>query len=79
MDVYGCMGWDGNAMGAGLPYAIGCQIGNPNKKVIDIDGDGSFLMTMSDMKTIVEYNLPVKILILNNINKVLIWKNISKL
>lgn len=65
-------------MGAGLPYAIGCQIGNPNKKVIDIDGDGSFLMTMSDMKTIVEYNLPVKILILNNNSQdmVRVWETL---
>ena len=53
-------------MGAGLPYAIGAQIANPNKTVVLIDGDSSFNMTMSDMKTIVEYNLPIKIMILNN-------------
>lgn len=65
-------------MGAGLPYAIGCQIGNPSKKVIDIDGDGSFLMTMSDMKTMVEHNLPVKILVLNNNSQdmVRVWETL---
>jgi len=65
-------------MGVGLPYAIGCQIGNMDKRVIDIDGDGSFLMTLSDMKTIVEYDLPVKILILNNNSQdmVRVWETL---
>jgi acetolactate synthase-1/2/3 large subunit len=53
-------------MGAGLPYAIGAQIANKNKLVVDIDGDSSFNMTLSDMKTIVENKLPVKIAIMNN-------------
>lgn len=53
-------------MGAGLPYAVGAQIANPNKTVICIDGDSSFNMTLSDMKTIVENKLPVKIAIMNN-------------
>ena len=53
-------------MGAGLPYAIGCQIANRDKLVIDIDGDSSFNHTLSDMKTIKEYNLPVKIAIMND-------------
>lgn len=53
-------------MGVGLPYAIGVQIANQNKSVINIDGDSSFLMTSSDLKTVKEHNLPVKILILNN-------------
>ena len=53
-------------MGAGLPYAIGAQIANPEKMVICIDGDSSFNMTLTDMKTIVENNLPVKIAIMNN-------------
>ena len=47
-------------MGAGLPYAVGIQIANPNSLVIDIDGDSSFMMTLNDLKTIKEYNLPVK-------------------
>jgi len=53
-------------MGVGLPFAIGCQIANPNKMVICIDGDGSFQMTSSDLMTLVEYNLPVKIIIMDN-------------
>ena len=53
-------------MGSGLPYAIGAQIANPDKIVIDIDGDSSFNMTSSDLKTIKEYNLPVKIAVMNN-------------
>ena len=53
-------------MGAGLPYAIGAQFANPNDMVICIDGDSSFNMTLNDMKTIVEHNLPVKIAIMNN-------------
>ena len=65
-------------MGAGLPYAIGCQIGNTDKKVIDIDGDSSFLMTLSDLKTIAEHKLPVKILILNNNSQdmVRVWEEL---
>jgi len=53
-------------MGAGLPYSIGAQIANPEKLIINIDGDSSFNMTLSDLKTIVEHNLPVKIAIMNN-------------
>lgn len=65
-------------MGAGLPYAIGLQIANPDKLVIDIDGDASFLMTMSDMKTIIEYNLPIKIVILNDGRQMMvnIWERL---
>ena len=37
-------------MGTGLPYAIGAQIANKDKMIIDIDGDGSFNMTLSDLK-----------------------------
>jgi acetolactate synthase-1/2/3 large subunit len=53
-------------MGYGLPSAIGAQLGNPGKTVIDIDGDASFLMTMCELATIAEYNIPVKVAILNN-------------
>src|SRR5271170_1286390 len=53
-------------MGYGLPAAIGAQLGNPGKTVIDIDGDASFLMTMCELATIAEYNIPVKVAILNN-------------
>ena len=53
-------------MGVGLPYAIGCQIANPDKLVIDIDGDGSFNQTLSELKTIQNYDLPIKIAIMND-------------
>ena len=53
-------------MGSGLPYSIGAQIGNPTKTIINIDGDGSFNHTLSDLKTIVENDLPIKIAILND-------------
>lgn len=53
-------------MGVGLPYSIGTQIANPNKLVLDIDGDGSFNHTLSDLKTVSEHNLPIKIAILND-------------
>ena len=53
-------------MGVGLPYAIGCQIANPNNLVIDIDGDGSFNHSLHELKTVNDYNLPIKIAILND-------------
>ena len=53
-------------MGYGLPSAMGASLGAPGKIVIDIDGDASFLMTMFELPTIAEYNIPVKVAILNN-------------
>lgn len=53
-------------MGTGLPYAIGIQIANPDKLIIDIDGDGSFNHTLSELKTVSNYNLPIKIAIIND-------------
>ncbi len=53
-------------MGYGLPAAIGAALGCPGKTVIDIDGDGSYLMTCYELATIAEYNIPVKVAILNN-------------
>jgi acetolactate synthase-1/2/3 large subunit len=53
-------------MGYGLPAAMGAALGAPGKTVIDIDGDGSFSMTMFELPTIAEYNIPVKVAILNN-------------
>jgi len=66
-------------MGFGLPAAIGVAIGNPNKDIINIDGDGSFLMTLSDLKTAKQYDLKnLKILILNNktLGMVDIWEKL---
>ena len=53
-------------MGYGLPAAVGVQIAHPTKLVIDIAGEASVLMTMQEMSTAVQYNLPIKIFILNN-------------
>ena len=53
-------------MGYGLPAAIGTQLGNKNGLVIDIAGEASILMNIQEMSTAVQYNLPVKIFILNN-------------
>ena len=53
-------------MGFGLPAAIGAQIARPEATVIDIDGDHSFNMTMTELATAVQYELPIKVCILNN-------------
>ncbi|UCD51413.1 MAG: biosynthetic-type acetolactate synthase large subunit [Phycisphaerales bacterium] len=53
-------------MGYGLPSAIGAQLGQPDATVIDIDGDHSFNMTLMELPTAVENNLPVKVCLLNN-------------
>ena len=53
-------------MGFGLPAAIGAQVANPDTLVIDVDGDGSIRMNIGEMETCTNYNLPVKVLLLNN-------------
>ena len=53
-------------MGYGLPAAVGVQIAHPEKLVVDIAGEASVLMTIQEMSTAVQYNLPIKIFILNN-------------
>ncbi|HEY4316707.1 MAG TPA: biosynthetic-type acetolactate synthase large subunit [Herbaspirillum sp.] len=54
-------------MGFGLPAAIGAQIARPDALVIDIDGDGSIRMNIGDLETATTYNVPVKVLVLNNL------------
>ncbi|XP_061371818.1 acetolactate synthase 2, chloroplastic-like [Gastrolobium bilobum] len=54
------------AMGFGLPAAIGAAVANPHAIVVDIDGDGSFIMNVQELATIRVENLPIKILLLNN-------------
>jgi acetolactate synthase-1/2/3 large subunit len=54
------------SMGYGLPAAMGAQAGNPGKTVIDIDGDGSFLMNIQELACCFTEQLPVKVLLLNN-------------
>jgi len=53
-------------MGFGLPSALGAQAAFPERQVIDISGDGSFQMNSQELATLVQYRLPVKIVILNN-------------
>ena len=53
-------------MGYGLPAAVGVQVAHPKKLVVDIAGEASVLMTIQEMSTAVQYNLPIKIFILNN-------------
>ena len=54
-------------MDFGLPAALGAQMANPNRLVIDIDGDASIRMNIGEMETATTYNLPVKVCVLNNI------------
>lgn len=54
------------AMGFGLPAAIGAAVARPDAVVVDIDGDGSFIMNVQELATIRVENLPVKIMLLNN-------------
>jgi acetolactate synthase-1/2/3 large subunit len=53
-------------MGFGLPAAIGAQLGRPDHLVVDVAGDGSIQMNIQELITAVAYDLPVKVLILNN-------------
>lgn len=54
------------AMGFGLPAAMGAAVAKPDAVVVDIDGDGSFIMNVQELATIRVENLPVKIMLLNN-------------
>ncbi len=53
-------------MGYGLPASVGVQLAHPNSLVVDIAGEASVLMTMQEMSTAVQYDLPIKIFIINN-------------
>tara|TARA_B100001093_G_C26842969_1_gene1021483 strand:+ start:397 stop:2208 length:1812 start_codon:yes stop_codon:yes gene_type:complete len=65
-------------MGVGLPFAIGAQIAKPENDVILIDGDGSFTMSLNDMATIIEYNLPIKMFVFNDskLRMVNLWQEL---
>ncbi len=53
-------------MGFGLPAAIGAQVAHPGRLVIDIDGDASIRMNIGELETATTYDLPVKVVVLNN-------------
>jgi acetolactate synthase-1/2/3 large subunit len=54
-------------MGFGLPAAIGAQFAHRDKLVIDIDGDASIRMNIGELETVTTYNLPLKVVVLNNV------------
>jgi len=54
------------SMGFGLPSAIGAQMANPDKLVFAIAGDGGFQMSIPELATLVNYDLPVKVIVMNN-------------
>ncbi len=53
-------------MGFGLPAAIGAKVARPDRVVVNLDGDGSFLMTMSNLATAVDFNIPVITVVFDN-------------
>lgn len=53
-------------MGYGLPAAMGAQLAFPNACVINIAGDGSFMMNVQELATVARYGLPIKILVFDN-------------
>jgi acetolactate synthase-1/2/3 large subunit len=53
-------------MGFGLPAAIGAQVANPGRLVIDLDGDASIRMNIGELETATTYDLPIKVVVLNN-------------
>ena len=67
-------------MGFGVPAAIGAQVGARDKKVVLIVGDGGFQMTLEEIMMIRQYNLPVKIVIINNsfLGMVRQWQELFK-
>jgi acetolactate synthase-1/2/3 large subunit len=53
-------------MGFALPAAMGAKLANPDREVVAVIGDGGFQMTLQELGTIMQYNIPVKIIVLNN-------------
>jgi acetolactate synthase-1/2/3 large subunit len=65
-------------MGFGLPAAIGAKVARPEALVIDIDGDASFNMTLTELSTAAQFNIGVKVIILNNEEQGMVtqWQNL---
>jgi acetolactate synthase-1/2/3 large subunit len=65
-------------MGFGLPAAIGAKVAKPNDLVIDIDGDASFNMTLTELSTAAQFNIGVKVIVLNNEEQGMVtqWQNL---
>ncbi len=65
-------------MGFGLPAALGAKVACPDKTVVDIDGDGSFMMNVQELATAIMEDIPVKVMIMNNqhLGMVVQWEDI---
>jgi acetolactate synthase-1/2/3 large subunit len=65
-------------MGFGLPAALGAKVAFPDRTVVDIDGDGSFMMNVQELATAIMEKIPVKVLLLNNqhLGMVVQWEDI---
>ncbi|KAL2018510.1 hypothetical protein VTK56DRAFT_795 [Thermocarpiscus australiensis] len=65
-------------MGYGLPAAIGAKVAKPDALVIDIDGDASFCMTLTELGTAAQFNIGVKVIVLNNEEQGMVtqWQNL---
>ncbi len=65
-------------MGYGLPAAIGATVGSPDRIVVNIDGDGSFLMTSFELPTLARYDIPLKVAIICNrfLGMVMQWQDL---
>lgn len=65
-------------MGYGLPAAIGAKVAKPDALVIDIDGDASFGMTLTELATAAQFNIGVKVIVLNNEEQGMVtqWQNL---
>jgi len=65
-------------MGVALGFIIGCKLANGHKMCIAVDGDGSFNMTFTELKTVAEQKIPVKILILDNESQMMVeyWQRL---
>ncbi|KAJ9149094.1 Acetolactate synthase [Pleurostoma richardsiae] len=65
-------------MGYGLPAAIGAKVAKPDSLVIDIDGDASFGMTLTELATAAQFNIGVKVIVLNNEEQGMVtqWQNL---
>lgn len=65
-------------MGYGLPAAIGAKVARPDALVIDIDGDASFCMSLNELSTAVQFNIDVKVIVLNNEEQGMVtqWQNL---
>jgi len=65
-------------MGVALGFVIGAKLANGHKMCIAVDGDGSFNMTFTELKTVAEQNIPVKILILDNESQMMVeyWQRL---